>query len=83
MSRSVDQGSTMANQGPEGDESHSSEAMQAIMEKAEEKKPEIVIKTSELTVVMKECNLARQAAIDLMTKAGGDLKASLKLYLHQ
>lgn len=83
MSKSVDQGSTMASHGAECQDGNSAEVMNAIMQKEEEKKPDIVIKGSELSLVMKECNLSRQDAIDLMTKAGGDLKASLKLYLHQ
>ena len=32
-------------------------------------------------MVMKECNLQRQDAIELIQKANGDIKAALKLYL--
>ena len=49
----------------------------------EEKKPEIIIKASDLQIVQNATHLSRQAAIDLIQNANGDIKQSLKNYVNQ
>ena len=83
MSKPVDQHTLLSGSSHDAtatDESASA-AISAIADHPEEKKPEIVIKASDLDMVMKECNLQRQEAIELIQQAHGDIKAALKLYL--
>jgi len=55
----------------------------AVEAPAEEKKAELVIRHSDLIVVMRETCLGRQDAVDLMQKANGDVKSAMRLYLPQ
>lgn len=85
MSRPVDQHSLISDQSHEsaGNDECAAAAMQKLEEHPEEKRAEIIIQASDLTMVMRECCLQRQEAIDLIQKANGDIKAALKLYVHQ
>ena len=83
MSKPVEQHTLISDDShaTQGTDEHASAALQSLGDHAEEKKPNIVIKSSDLDMVMKECNLQRQDAIELIQKANGDIKAALKLYL--
>ena len=84
MSKPVEQHTLISEQHNHTEESdeNATAAMNAIEEHKEEEKPQIVIKGSDLEMVMKECCLGRQEAIDLIQKAHGDIKLALKMYLH-
>ena len=83
MSKPVEQHTLISDDShaAQGTDEQASAALQSLGDHAEEKKPNIVIKASDLDMVQKECNLQRQDAIELIQKANGDIKAALKLYL--
>lgn len=60
-------------------------AVQAMsqLKVVEEVRPEIVIKSSDLQIVEKAAHLSRQAAIELIQNANGDIKQALKNYVNQ
>ena len=64
------------------DESAGAEGLKNITTKAAEKKV-IKIDGKDLDIVMRATCLQRQQAIDLITKADGDIKKALESYVNQ
>ena len=48
----------------------------------EEKKKVVEIKAADLQLLMNECCLSRQDAIDLLQKMEGDIKSSLNYFIN-
>lgn len=77
MSHQVDQ--SALNKKEEADSGVQVDSFQVL----EEKKPEVVIKESEVKLVMGSTHLSRNAAIDLISEARGDIKQALKNYVNE
>lgn len=80
MTHQVDQASLFRSSQNEADASALS-TVSSIHDEAEEKKPDIVIKSSDLSMVMNATHLARAAAIELIQSADGDIKRALRSFV--
>lgn len=78
----VDQNSLIRKESAETD-TGSINAMKSLQDDHEEKKPEIIINSSDLTMVINATHLARQAAIDLIQSTNGDIKEALRAYINK
>lgn len=79
MSHQVEQSALNQKESGESENNMQVDAVQVV----EEKKPEVVIKESEVKLVMAATHLARNAAIDLIKDAKGNIKEALKNYVTQ
>lgn len=82
MSHQVEQSSLISKENHESD-AGAVKAMQALKDQNAEKKPEIIIKSPDLTLVMDATHLSRNAAIDLIESTNGDIKEALRKYVNQ
>lgn len=79
MSHQVEQSALNQKESGESESTMQVDALQVV----EEKKPDVVIKESEVKLVMTATHLARNAAIDLIKDAKGNIKEALKNYVTQ
>jgi NACalpha-BTF3-like transcription factor len=79
MSHQVDQNSVLQRESTESDAG--SVKMMSQLQLEEEKKPEVVIKASDLKVVQQVTHLDRAAAIELISNADGNIKNALRNYV--
>jgi NACalpha-BTF3-like transcription factor len=79
MSHEVDQKSVLQRESTESDAG--SEKMMSQLQLEEEKKPEVVIKASDLKIVQQFAHLDRAGAIELISNADGDIKQALRNYV--
>lgn len=82
MTHQVDQASLISKSSHETDSSVLN-TVSSLQIETEENKPEIVIKSSDLSMVMNATHLTRAAAIELIQNADGDIKKALKDYVNQ
>jgi NACalpha-BTF3-like transcription factor len=78
MSREVDERSVVTAESAEGDAA-GAQMVSHIVE--EEKKPELVIKASDVKLVQTATRLDRNASIALIQAAEGDIKLALRKYV--
>jgi len=71
------------NQESEAHENIELSSIKDLSTQPEVKKKAIEIKGSDLALVTSECGISRQEAIDLITKADGDIHQALLLYIRQ
>jgi NACalpha-BTF3-like transcription factor len=57
--------------------------LRSIQSQPEETRPKLEIHSRDLALVAKECGVSQSDAVDLIQRAGGDVKEALRLYLHQ
>lgn len=82
MSRQVEQHTLLQDNAHEGaNDSSAMDAMNALNSQNHEAKPEIILNETDVRFVIKHCSISRSEAIDLMTKANGDVKETLRLYV--
>jgi len=78
MSHEVDQKSVLERESTESDAAALN--MKLHLQAEEEKKPEIIIKGSDLKMVQQVTHLDRSAAIELISNAEGDVRRALRNY---
>jgi hypothetical protein len=78
MSREVDERSVVTAESGEGDAAGAQMVSQIV---EEEKKPELVIKASDLKLVQAATRLDRAASITLIQAADGNIKLALRKYV--
>ncbi|OHS94082.1 hypothetical protein TRFO_39721 [Tritrichomonas foetus] len=81
MSRQVDQHSTLNQSESNTPDESALAAMKHI--DSHEVQPKINIKESELTLLMNQCLIDRNHAMDLIIETKGNLDEALRLYVHQ
>ena len=79
MSRAVTQASTFGKE----EEGHEMTNIDLGHEVVVEQKPQIVIQAPDLNLVIKQCCLERNDAIDLITSTDGNIKEAIKAYINQ
>jgi NACalpha-BTF3-like transcription factor len=79
MSHQVDQAAVMHKETVESDTGAKNAISQIQL--VEEKKPEVTIKTSDIQLVMNATHLTRQAVVELIQNAEGDVPQALRNYV--
>ena len=80
MSHQVEQQALIQKESNETD-AGALKAMKALQQQGEVKHPEIVIKDSDIKLVIETTHLSRNAAIDLINSTNGDIKEALRKYV--
>lgn len=80
MSLQEDQSALMKKESTESD-AGAIKAMQALQQEKQEEKPQIVIQSADLTIVMNATHLSRNDAISLIESTNGNIKDALCKYV--
>ena len=81
MSLQVEQSSLIKSESHESD-AGAIKAMDALKDQNADKKPQIVIQSADLNLVMDATHLSRNAAIELIESTNGNIKEALRKYVN-